>query len=233
MTVFKNTIYLSLLLLVVIFTSCKTPEPTANAGVSTQSTDINEQIYFEDYSLESYNITWDLGDGTIIQNETEFQHEYTERGKYTVTLTAYSDDGKLSDVLQFPIYIYNPNEKFVGTYQVTETWTSSNCGDEVEEYQLTVLLADDPNQFYFMNLGNRLDSVLGQVLDYNSFFLTSHDNVADNQGHMWDIRGGDSNCSQCFLMQTGVRMDYIREDFSTPQGSQGQCGVVNCAVRTN
>jgi len=60
-------------------------------GVNGIETDIN--IDFQNQSQNLSDFTWDFGDGTIVA-EKQPQHMYSSPGKYTVTLTGRSADGR-------------------------------------------------------------------------------------------------------------------------------------------
>lgn len=82
-------------ILAVLFTSCQ-KEPVAMFTVSSEAVLIDETVYFTNTSIDAYSYLWDLGDGitTIAENPS---HSYSRAGTYSVSLTAYSKNGKVSD----------------------------------------------------------------------------------------------------------------------------------------
>ena len=75
-------------------------------------------------NLESYNFTWDFGDGTIIQsNNLNVFHEYTSAGYFSVSLFAADLIGSCSD-------------SFVETDYIFATGISSIYDNEEFSYQL-------------------------------------------------------------------------------------------------
>lgn len=65
-------------------------EVDAKIGLAPDTVDLNKApyVYIVDKSNHASSISWDLGDGTIKNNVSEFLHEYTEAGKYKVILKA-------------------------------------------------------------------------------------------------------------------------------------------------
>jgi PKD repeat protein len=67
---------------------------------------------FSSYSFSvdpNMSLTWDLGDGTMVNNEAYFNHTYEADGVYTVTLIVASDN--CSDTSSYDVYvgsIFNP-----------------------------------------------------------------------------------------------------------------------------
>lgn len=90
------------------------PKAVINA---TSSANVNEEIILDasestdDGIIERY--IWDLGDGTEIEGKT-ITHEYTEKGKYTVTLIVIDDEG-LEDLTSIDVHIEKSQETTKGT----------------------------------------------------------------------------------------------------------------------
>jgi len=70
--------------------------PTAVFTYQPDKPKINEEVTFTDASSDDdgtiVNYTWNFGDGNI-SHEQNPSHKYTQRGKYTVTLTIRDNDG--------------------------------------------------------------------------------------------------------------------------------------------
>lgn len=49
---------------------------------------VNPYVYFVDKSDNTTSISWNLGDGTIVNDNPGFMHEYTTKGTYKIVLTA-------------------------------------------------------------------------------------------------------------------------------------------------
>ncbi|MDD2205643.1 MAG: PKD domain-containing protein [Bacteroidales bacterium] len=79
----------------IVFTSCQ-KEPTVAFTPSATSVIVDEIINFTNNSVDASNYLWDFGDGSTSE-ETNPSHSYIKVGTYTVTLTAYSKNGKLSN----------------------------------------------------------------------------------------------------------------------------------------
>ena len=91
------------------------PSPKAEFTFSPQPANIDDpNILFINESEEIENISWDLGDGTIIVDEFSFWHTYADTGKYEIT---YLVDNKFNctdtltaTVIINPVYqIFMPN----------------------------------------------------------------------------------------------------------------------------
>jgi PKD repeat protein len=70
-------------------------EVKAKIGLAPDTLDLSQAsyIYFVDKSDYASTISWDLGDGTIINNQSEFLHEYSTTGTYKVILKAVDSYG--------------------------------------------------------------------------------------------------------------------------------------------
>jgi gliding motility-associated-like protein len=85
--------------------------PKAGILFSPQPTDIdNPNIFFRDNSNETVLYSkWDLGDGTIINDEPSFWHTYTDTGtymiKYYITNMYQCTDSVVKDLIINPIYL--------------------------------------------------------------------------------------------------------------------------------
>ena len=55
--------------------------------------------------------TWDLGDGTIVNNDTAFTHTYSQNGLFEITLNL-NDNGCLRQIALDTIEVYQPNATF-------------------------------------------------------------------------------------------------------------------------
>jgi len=99
--------------------------PKAGMLFSPQPTDIdNPTIFFRDNSNEIVLYSeWDLGDGTIINDEMNFWHTYADTGTYTIkyyiTNMYECTDSVIRDLTISPIYI---------TY-IPDAFTPNNDGD--------------------------------------------------------------------------------------------------------
>jgi len=69
------------------------PTPTADYFASQSSGCIGLEVSFIDNSQGADALTWDFGDGTVIFNEDNPTHIYTQAGTFDVTLTTSSAGG--------------------------------------------------------------------------------------------------------------------------------------------
>jgi len=81
----------------VIFTSCQN-EPEANFIVSKTRVEIGEDVIFINNSKDADHYEWNFGDSLFnTSTEVNAKHFYTSKGEYLVSLTAFSEKGKLQD----------------------------------------------------------------------------------------------------------------------------------------
>lgn len=93
----KLTKPILLLITVLIFASCQN-EPEANFIVSKTRVEIGENVIFINNSKDADHYEWDFGDSLFnTSTEVNATHFYTSKGDYLVSLTAYSENGKLQD----------------------------------------------------------------------------------------------------------------------------------------
>ena len=55
--------------------------------------------------------TWDLGDGTIVNNDTAFTHTYNQNGLFEITLNL-NDNGCVRQIALDTVEVYQPNATF-------------------------------------------------------------------------------------------------------------------------
>lgn len=97
----KSISFFSILLLILIITSCEKEKPGPKADFSYVNIG-NQQIKFTNHSEYALTYDWTLGDGKSGSGEN-ITHQYTTSGLYEVTLTAYGshkfgNDGKKSTI---------------------------------------------------------------------------------------------------------------------------------------
>ena len=89
--------------------------PVAAFDMSTHNVDlVHPVVRFQNHSLRADSCRWDMGDGSVVLSRKDFDHAYTQAGKYIVRLTAFNRSG-CSDTLldslvagnQFSIFIPN------------------------------------------------------------------------------------------------------------------------------
>ena len=85
------------------------PNPIAKFSFSPQNANIdNPNILFVNESSNIENTKWDLGDSTIIQNELEFWHTYSDTGTYKLIYLVNNNsnciDSATATVIIYPVY---------------------------------------------------------------------------------------------------------------------------------
>jgi len=94
----------------IVLTSCHV-EPRADAVITPNPAYIGEDIYFNNYSVNTEYVEWDFGDG-MMTNTFSPVHYYENPGFYNVTLKAF---GKKSgvDVLTYEVEVIGSSVKIV------------------------------------------------------------------------------------------------------------------------
>ena len=140
--------------------------PKAGMLLSPQPTDIeNPNIYFRDNSNETVLYSkWNLGDGTIINNEQDFWHTYQDTGtysiKYHITNTFGCTDSITGKIIINPIYsVFIPN-----------SFTPNNDGDN--DYFYPSIIGENG---YAMKIYNRWGEII-----YNQDNGTWDGNINNN-----------------------------------------------------
>ena len=101
----------------IFLSSCSETDPlpvsTADFKITTVGPEIDVPVQFENLSLNSAAYTWDYGDGNFDSLVIDPTHTYEDPGSYTVTMTAYTEDGQKSVSMQ---------EVEVGQRYLTAMW---------------------------------------------------------------------------------------------------------------
>ena len=76
----------------ILFGSCQ-KQPTACFKANKTTEDVGDDVFFTNCSTDADHYEWDFGDGSN-SSETSVWHSWATAGAYTVTLTAFSKNGK-------------------------------------------------------------------------------------------------------------------------------------------
>ncbi len=89
---------------VIFITSCSETDPLpiskADFTISSIAPEVGMPVKFENLSLNASSYTWDYGDGTTDSLIIAPEHTYDEAGSYAVKLTAYTEDGQMSEAIK-------------------------------------------------------------------------------------------------------------------------------------
>ena len=129
----KNIIYLLAAVLITLSSCQKKPV----ASISADKTEVaeDESVMFTNTTTNGVTYNWDFGDGTS-STIKEPVKSWSTAGTYTVTMTASSKNGKKTDEATISIKV---NSKFLGTYIVSENWSSAFCGSGHKNYTMTIV----------------------------------------------------------------------------------------------
>jgi len=83
--------------------SCNEKDPLpvsmASFDVASFAPEVDVPVKFENLSLNASSYKWDFGDGTFDSLNISPEHTYTNPDTYTVKLTAYTEDGQMSEAI--------------------------------------------------------------------------------------------------------------------------------------
>ncbi len=164
---------ISLIILTAIsIISCQ-KEPVASFTVSSTTVKKGETISFTNTTEDGVDYEWDFGDGnsSTIQSPS---HVYDNLGDYTVTLTAYSKNGKKSNSTSETVQVGNIYKGPKMTFSKADgaDWTLASNQDRITD---NVWITRADNQGIFN---------IAKELSYSSFLSPS--------GTMWAV-GTTSN----------------------------------------
>ena len=86
--------YLPLLLLLLLFDSCKKNDPIACISSMDEKYEVDDKVTFlANCSENGFRYYWDFGDGSSSEEKNP-EHIYTSSGTYAVELKVYSKNNK-------------------------------------------------------------------------------------------------------------------------------------------
>jgi PKD repeat protein len=150
--------------------SCKKEEeePDVIASFSFVA-DTNDfmTIQFTNLSSNFSTLLWNFGDQSATSTETNPVHTFPDLGEFTVTLTATSTNGKLTDVMTKSVTITDPNAeltKLVGEGNDGKVWKLIRSG-ATGRYPIEVGPVDHASIWWAMGLNNDELAVRSCMLD--------------------------------------------------------------------
>ena len=172
-----------MLILFVFIQSCK-KEPLPCFTTTTTEIEVGESIDFTNCSLDWETYLWDFGDGVQSTVNISPSHTYSSSGTYTVTLSVFSKNKKLSGNTSKNIQVNKTNKKFVGTYSVNE-----NCNGAIDNYNMTVSAGIPDDEIVINNFANLFNGVRATIIN-NSMSLKEQNGLKDKFGDYWDLSSG-------------------------------------------
>ncbi len=110
---------------------------------------IDNAVYAESSSVGATSLTWDFGDGTIVQNQENPAHIYAADGTYTLTLTATNDCGTDVASTEITVLTVGPIADF--TADATE-----GCAPFTVNFEN--LSVNNPTNYYWIFDGANIES---------------------------------------------------------------------------
>ena len=179
--------------------SCFTPSSTA--------VDVNTNVTFSDCSVDAVEYKWDFGDGGT-STEKSPTHSYSSAGTYSVKLTTTSKKGKNPNETSKSIKVNEVNAKFIGSYTVSESFTTTTGGSGSQGYNLTITAGNTSNQIILNNLNNGFSNVVATVAG-SSFTIVPQGGVYNTGGgNYWDIDSGSGTLTGSSLSFNITADDY-------------------------
>ncbi len=181
--------------------------PTVNAG-DDQTAIENQEITFNgNYTdpgiLDTHTIEWDLGDGTVVENQLNPTHTYTTPGSYIATLTVTdSDGGTDSDTLEIQvnnaapeiteitgdtnttegaIANFNAAATSYGGNDLTYTWDFRDGSDTAEGETVNHQFADNGTYIVTLTVANDTGETTQETLTVNVDNVAPVVEAGDNQ----------------------------------------------------
>jgi len=101
---FTHLIYSIVAVALLSMYSCNEKDPlpisTASFKVTSVAPEVDVPVQFENLSLNAAIYTWDYGDGNRDSLVIDPSHTYDAPGDYLVKLTAYTEDGQMSESME-------------------------------------------------------------------------------------------------------------------------------------
>ncbi len=156
--------FIILSILGLLFLSSCQKQPTADFTVDKTTAFIYEPIHFKNATVDGYRYEWFFGDGDTSSEENP-THAYKVGGTYTVSLIAYSKNGKKKDTKTTTINIKNYITLTNSTWTVLDVDINDDYWGEIQPNQ-TVRIENVPNKVYVYA---ESDNYLGDMLywDFN------------------------------------------------------------------
>lgn len=147
MKIYYRNYWKSLLVLPLFLASCQ-KEPSASFDLSKTNVDVNESIQFTNTTLDGDSYEWEFGDGGTSKAENP-SYSYSEPGTYTVTLTAFSKNGKKTNRASAIVKVneIDPCANITclnggycenGQCICPPGYTGANCGQQVTPSKITI-----------------------------------------------------------------------------------------------
>ena len=138
--------------------------PTVNAGDDQTAIENQEIIFNGNYTdpgiLDTHTIEWDLGDGTVVENELNPTHTYTTPGSYIATLTVTdSDGGTDSDTLEIQVNNAAP--------EITEITGDTNTTEgAIANFNAAAISYGGNELTYTWDFGDGSTTVAGETVNH-------------------------------------------------------------------
>lgn len=182
-----NKLICFLAAITIILSSCQ-KEPVANISADKTEVEVNESVMFTNTTTDGVTYNWDYGDGTN-STDKEPVNSWSTAGTYNVKMTASSKNGKKTDEATISIKVNDLNAKYLGTYTVSEIWSSQTCGGGQQNYTMTITAGSSGTTVIISNFTHLFSNITGDVSD-TKIIIPTQNGVTDGTGKTWDINSG-------------------------------------------
>jgi hypothetical protein len=154
---------------------------------SANTVEQNDLVTFEATGTGAINYTWDMGDGTVYNNETIVNHSYANAGTYQVVLIA--DNGVCSDKAIIEIVV---NETIITTIFNSEAGKllAYHYGDKLFFKQTFTIEEAKLNATLYNALGQTVLTINEPVLAHNQVLTVPLSDIA-NGAYILQLKAGD------------------------------------------
>lgn len=179
------------LFILIIFSSCQ-KEPCAGFQITSSNCFIGDEIYFMNTSDESYEWLWDFGDKGKSEENSPY-HTYEKSGTYTVTLTAFSQNGKKSNIFTEEITVHETTKNLL-----TGTWKLTEMYDDLEILS-THLITDAGDCYISIDSSGDVISTAGPMFMFIGFGYPKYSTVVDTLDNYFHYYTGNRTSGEIYM----------------------------------
>lgn len=179
------------LLIIIIFSSCQ-KEPSAGFQITSHSCYTGDEIFFMNTSDDSYEWLWDFGDKSKSEENSPY-HIFKTPGTYSVTLTAYSQNGKKSNSFTEEITVHeSTKDLLIGTWKLTELY------DDLEILS-THLVTDAGDCYISIDSSGTVTSTAGPLFMFIGFGYPKYSTVVDTLDNFFHYYTGNRTSGELYM----------------------------------
>lgn len=205
----KNFLPLLLCFALAFLNSC-IKEPVAEISANKTEVETNESVQFSNSSEEALSYEWDFDDGSTKSTDKAPSHSWSSSGIYSVKMTAFSKKEKKQDEATITITVNDLNKKFIGTWNVSESYVTDFCGSGTVPYGLVIIAGSSGDRIIFQNLGENWN--VSATISGNNFTMLSVNGIFGFDGDQYDFDYGSGSLSGNTLSYSFTVDDILYDD---------------------